>query len=107
MLSKLILKYFIFGMVVLTAFSGCQPEKTNEDCRSIDDIMQRLYDEGIEYLINPTKENCVVYKELMLIFLTKCFRNNSPIVQDSFDQTVAEIEALDCSKVGEGELPEL
>jgi hypothetical protein len=107
MFSKLILKYFIAGVLVLTVFSGCQPEKTNQDCGSIDEIMQRLYDEGIDYLIAPTKENCVVYKELMLIFLTKCFRNNAPIVQDSFDQTVAEIEAIDCSKVGEGELPEL
>jgi hypothetical protein len=107
MFSKWILKYFFAGMLALTAFSGCEPENTNQDCRSIDDIMQRLYDEGIDYLIEPTKENCAVYKELMLIFLTKCFRNNSPIVQDSFDQSVAEIEAIDCSKVGEGGLPEL
>lgn len=107
MFSKWILKYFIAGMLTLTVFSGCEPEDTNQGCGSIDEIMQQLYDEGIDYLITPTKENCVVYKELMLIFLTECFRNNAPIVQDSFDQSVAEIEAIDCSKVGEGELPEL
>lgn len=101
------LKYFIAGVFALSVLGGCETETTNQECGSIDEITQRLYDEGIDYLITPTKENCVVYKELMLIFLTKCFRNNAPIVQDSFDQSVAEIEAIDCSKVGEGELPEL
>ena len=69
--------------------------------------MQQLYDEGLDYLESPTKENCVVYQKLMLQFLTKCFRDISPIVKDRFEQNIAEIEALDCSKVGEGTNPEI
>lgn len=84
---------------------SCQPFGTDNEC-DLDNVMEQLYGEGFDYLTEPTKENCAVYKSLMIQFLTKCFKNVSPIIQESFNQTVEEIEAIDCSKIGEG-TPEL